>query len=129
MDNIQEIWKDIDGFEGLYEISNKGRVKTLKPRRGMKSKEGLIAVTHDSWGYPRVLIYKDKKVHAKRIHRLVAINFIPNPLNKVSVNHIDGNKLNNHVDNLEWSTWKENSDHAVMTGLNKHRYDVCKRLA
>ena len=116
---MKEIWKDIIGFEE-YQISNLGRVK---------SKERMIEIHHTNNGayeYPikeRILkasgkrylgvsLIKDNKRYYPNIHRLVALHFITNTNNKKIVNHMDGNKLNNRVDNLEWSTHSENSIHA-----------------
>lgn len=119
MSNLQEIWKQITGYEDLYEVSNLGRVRSVRGR--------LLSQNKDPSGYMKINLSRFGTHKLNRIHRLVAAHFISNPLNKVSVNHKDGNKLNNHVDNLEWNTWKENSDHAIRTGLNKQRYDVSKR--
>lgn len=94
-----EIWKDIKGYEGLYRVSNTGKVFSYKSNRE------LHANTH---GYLVVGLTKDKKQRHKYIHRLVAEAFLPNPKNKPEVNHIDHNTHNNHVTNLEWVTPTEN---------------------
>lgn len=118
-----EIWKPIYGFPH-YEVSNKGRVRSLdrysyhpQGRRLIKGKilEGGI----DSYGYHIVLLYFSSGGNrwTAKVHRLVAEAFIPNPENKPEVNHKDGNKLNNHVDNLEWVTSSENIQHAFEKGL------------
>jgi hypothetical protein len=109
----QEIWKDINKFEGIYQVSNFGRVKSFK-----QFKDGLILSNKNSNGgyLSLILSCKTHKLHT-RIHRLVAQAFIPNPENKPEVNHRDGNKQNNHVDNLEWTTRAENSRHAIESGL------------
>ena len=119
----QEIWKDVKGFEGIYQISNLGRFRSLD-RRVYQKKRGnkfvkqiykgkIIKGWIQNTGYLTVDI-KGKKCS---IHRLVAEHFIENTMNKEQVNHIDGNKLNNRVDNLEWCTIKENVQHAFKTGL------------
>lgn len=118
---MTEIWKDINGYEGLYQVSNLGRVKSLdrvdcsgRHRVGVTLKPGT---SHN--GYLFVRLSKNSKYSNKRINRLVAEHFIDNPLNKPEVNHCDGNKLNNQVDNLEWSTRSENTLHAFASGLKQ----------
>ena len=110
-----EQWKDIEGYEGLYQISNLGRVKRLI---GINIyKEHYLKPVKDRYGYLYVCLSKNNKHKVKTLHRLVAIYFIPNPDNKPCVNHIDGNKKNNKVENLEWCTYKENTCHAYKTSL------------
>lgn len=109
-----EIWKDIDGFSGYYEISSSGRVRNIRTGRVLKP-----SVTDQ--GYTTVKLYRNNKAKEAKIHRLVASAFIQNPENKPQVNHLDRNKRNNDVSNLEWSTNRENIDHAIRTGLNKTR--------
>lgn len=117
---MQEIWKDIKGFEGLYQVSNMGKVKTFNWRNCHKIR---FLNTFDTDGYLRVCLTKDKKQHKVLLHRLIAEAFIPNPDNKEYINHIDGNKRNNSVSNLEWVTPKENVNHAIKYGL---RPLICK---
>lgn len=111
-----ESWKPVVGYEGLYEVSNLGRVKSL-PRKGTKG--GILSENYsNSKRYAHVLLTKDMKPGTKSVHRLVAAAWIPNPDNKPQVNHKDGDKHNNCVDNLEWVTNLENRRHAIGTGLN-----------
>jgi len=103
-----EIWKEIEGFSN-YQISNYGRVCSLQ-RKGTKG--GILKAVPDKDGYMRVHLYKDKKSYHRKVHRLVAKAFIPNPNNYPQINHKDGIKNNNYYKNLEWSTVKENHYHA-----------------
>lgn len=108
---VEEIWKDIAGYEGLYQVSNFGRVKSLAKLCGHRPKGETILNIQDTRGYKRVTLCKDNKLKKFQIHRLVAIAFIENPENKPCINHKDENKANNNVDNLEWVTWKENTNY------------------
>ena len=108
------IWKDVEGFEGLYKVSNEG-VLVSTPRQGAKG--GVVKQVRTNSGYESYTLHKDGKSRNELVHRLLARHFIANPENKPNINHIDGNKLNNNVENLEWVTPKENSEHAVKTGL------------
>lgn len=98
---MEEIFKDIEGYEGLYQISNYGRVKSLKNRQGNVQ---LLKQQVKPNGYCQVSLYKNNKYGYFNVHRLVAIAFIPNPNNLPEVNHIDEDPTNNRVDNLEWCT-------------------------
>lgn len=114
-----ETWKDIKGYEGLYKISDKGRIKSYHTRgdRQKVGKEHYITPTKTTTGYYKIELMKEHKRRTYKLHRLIAIAFIPNPLKKPYINHIDGNKLNNSISNLEWCTQKENMNHAYKTGL------------
>ena len=114
---MQEIWKPIKGYEGLYEVSNLGRVKSLN--RYHHRHENILKNKITKDGYYETTLVKNGKSKFIRSHRLVALTFIDNPLNKTEVNHKDGNKLNNFVGNLEWVTSSENQLHAYRTGLQK----------
>lgn len=126
---MKEIWKPIKDYEGLYEISNFGNVKILarnytrynyltKRYNIIKVKEKITQGTING-GYRRICLTKNKVEKNKHIHKLVAEAFIPNPNNYSYVNHIDGNKQNNYIDNLEWCTLYQNNTHAYKTGLRK----------
>jgi NUMOD4 motif/HNH endonuclease len=120
-----EIWKDIKGYEGLYQISNYGNITNCRnysaKTHSNKTKFGkLLKPRPNNCGYLRIGLYKDRKVKFFFIHRLVAQHFISNPLDKKMVNHIDGNKLNNHFINLEWVTLSENVKHAYANNLVKN---------
>ena len=107
-----EIWKDIPNYENLYQVSNQGNVKSVCFSKMLKS-------SPNNCGYYKVELYKDKKPKVFYVHRLVAISFIPNPENKKQINHIDGNKANNNVSNLEWCTASENQIHAINHNLRE----------
>ena len=107
---MEEIWKPIKDYEGLYEVSNLGRVKSLK--RFHHQREQILKNKLTKDGYYEIALLKNSKYKYIRIHRIVAQTFIPNEMNKKEVNHKDGNKLNNCVDNLEWCTSSENQKHA-----------------
>ncbi len=113
-----EIWKDIKGFEGYYQISNLGSVRSLDRFDGVNYRKGQpIKPTLKHNGYLQVGLRKHNKRKYILVHRLVAIHFIDNPKNKKQVNHIDCNKKNNKVNNLEWVTSRENQLHAKENGL------------
>ena len=101
---------DIQGYEGLYKIDRKGNVYR-------KNKNRMLKPAPTNWGYLTVDLHKNGKGKTHKVHRMVAMAFIPNPDNKALVNHKDGNKLNNSVENLEWCTYSENLKHAWDKGL------------
>jgi len=118
---LKEIWKPIKGFEGYYEVSNKGRVKSLSrivydagTAKTRKTKEIILKLQLRKKGYLYVNLNKNSKHKAIGVHRLVAYAFISNPENKPQVNHINENKTDNTVNNLEWCTAKENLHHSKL---------------
>lgn len=102
----REIWKDIEGYEGLYQVSNMGRVRSLdrKDKNGQFRNGRVLAGRDDGHGYHTVALYRDGNAKNWLIHRLVAKAFLDNPSNLPEVNHKDENKANNAVSNLEWCT-------------------------
>lgn len=104
----KEYWKPVLGYEGLYEVSNWGRVKSMNYNH--TGKERIMKLVPNKAGYLYVVLYKNGKVKTFRVHRLVAEAFLPNPDNLPEVNHKDENKLNNNVNNLEWCSAKYNSN-------------------
>ena len=100
-----ESWKTVTDYEGLYEVSDQGRVRSLK-----FGKEKILKPGKTPNGYLRVTLYKDRKRKQMSVHRLVAQAFIPNPLNLETVNHRDEVKTNNFASNLEWMTHKDNNN-------------------
>ena len=108
---MTEIWKPVKGFENYYKISNTGKIFSIKKGR-------LKATSYNQDGYERTSLFvHTKKTKHASIHRLVAEAFIPNPNNYTDVNHIDGNKKNNRISNLEWCTRSYNRYHAFKLGL------------
>lgn len=119
MENTQgEVWKSVVGYEGIYEVSNMGRVKSLtrviiNKGRPCCLKEIILKTPVGNRGYPVVNLMGKSAT----VHRMVANAFLPNPDNKPEVNHLDGSKTNNRVENLEWNTGTENQIHSYATGL------------
>lgn len=127
---VEEQWKDIKGYEGLYLISNRGRVLSLYQYK-KNGDSGYFINTRElkksmtTTGYEKVELSKNGKKKSHKIHRLVAKHFVANPFNREVVNHIDGDYLNNNADNLEWCTTAENCLHAIDEGL-KGTFDIDK---
>lgn len=126
-----EIWKDVVGYEGIYEVSNFGRVRTHKNKTTFtkqhgirKWKQRILKEKSKNNRDVRFSLWKNGKSKDFLAHRLVALAFIPNPENKKTVNHIDGNPKNNKVDNLEWATHYENNNHAFDNRLIATSHEV-----
>ena len=121
---MREVFEDLKGYEDSYQISDSGRVFTKRRLIGNQiyyGKELVPQLTED--GYLKVTLSKNSKCKKFYLHRLVAIQFLNNPMNLPQVNHKDGNKLNNNITNLEWCTKQENQNHAVRTGLMQRGQD------
>lgn len=120
---MEEIWKDIEGFEG-YLVSNLGRVKSLSResywnyKRTRTIRERLLALHPDKKGYLMAWLYKEGKKHTRKVHRLVANAFLPNIENKPQIDHINTNKQDNRVENLRWCTGQENSNNPITARHN-----------
>ena len=115
----KEIFKDIDGYEGLYQISNFGNVKSLPKRDGNGNRERILKqeiMKRDHTNYRRVAFSSNGIVKRFQVHRLVGLAFISNPENKAQINHIDNNGENNNASNLEWATSFENMRHSYNQG-------------
>lgn len=110
---MEEIWKDIKGYEGLYQVSNLGRVKSLGNGKSNNSKVKILKPCKNKDGYFLITLSKNNKKKSYRINRLVASAFIPNPNNLTQVNHKDEDKTNNRVDNLEWCDSKYNTNYGT----------------
>jgi predicted XRE-type DNA-binding protein len=122
--NKMEIFKDVKGYEGFYQVSNLGNVRSLERKVAHRKKgywqvlkERILKPGNNGKGYLYLTFRKEGEAKNQTIHRLVANAFLDNPENKRCVNHKDGNKLNNKVSNLEWNTHIENMQHAYKTGL------------
>lgn len=134
-------WRDIVGYEGMYSVSSDGRIwsypRHVSRRSGRPNlmRGQLLKIFKDASGYCSVSLTDSLHVHKSYlVHRLVAQAFLPNPDNKPEVNHIDGNKSNNNVQNLEWATRIENQHHAIETGLTpagsaEHMAMMCRKAA
>lgn len=128
---MKEIWKDIPGYETLYQASNLGNIKSIKREHYIPSLNKIIYVNNNKilksaiskHGYKIVVLTRNKKRKTYKVHRLIAMTFIPKIKNKTQVNHIDGNKQNNNVKNLEWCNNSENIKHAY----NNKLVDITKK--
>ncbi len=123
----------LNEFEN-YAITEIGEIYSLKriagrSGKGISTKCNKMKLSSDNNGYQILSLTKNKKRYTRSLHRLVAITFIPNPENKRTINHIDGNKKNNNVSNLEWATYKENSDHAWENNLKKPQHGETNGMA
>lgn len=126
---MRESWKDVKGYEGLYQVSSFGRVKRMTKKvynPGTYSgectyREKLLSPHIDSVGYYQILLRNKNKIKRVRVHRIVAEAFIDNPNELPVINHKDGNKLNNNIDNLEWCSHSHNTKEAFRIGLAHHK--------
>jgi len=129
---MKEIWKAVKDYEGIYEISNIGRIRGLdrfivyKDGRLFKKRQEYLSPTISTKGYYYVNLSHQGKVKSFRIHQLVISHFVSKPFNKPQTNHKDGNKLNNKAQNLEWVTNSENQIHAVKLGIRNTKLSVNK---
>ena len=122
---MEEIWKDIKSYEGLYQISNTGKIKSLERYKDNHSKKQLVKEKIrrqiiSKTGYYTCMLTKNGNLKLFKVHRIVAEAFIPNPNNYPIINHIDGNKLNNNVSNLEWCSYSHNEKEDYKLGLIKN---------
>lgn len=124
IENQFENYLEIPGYEGLYEIDHFGNIRSLDKK--VKNKNGyriingkILKAKLDNHGYLKIGLTKNNKQKFYFIHKLVALTFLPNPNNYPIINHIDGNPLNNYVENLEWCTYSHNIKHAYDNGLKK----------
>lgn len=130
MDNInrnKEIWKDISGYEGYYQVSNQGNLRSLDRKvwdsrgyyKNLKGKE--LKGTLSKVGYYMVSLNKEHKISKEYVHRLVCETFLGKEEHHECVNHINGDKTDNRVENLEWTTYSENNKHAYEINLKSNR--------
>ena len=120
---MEEVWKDVVGYENLYRVNNFGEIMTLEKDIWTHNKTRVqhrpakkLKAYKNMWGYMKVKLYKDGIKKEQFVHRIVAMAFIDNPENKPCINHIDNDRTNNNVSNLEWCTYQENSDWAKIQG-------------
>lgn len=132
---MTEIWKDVVGYEGRYQVSNLGRIKritritkwiSINGKEAYRlDKEKIFSLEVGKTGYPIIRLHKNGHKRRVTVHRLVAQAFIPNPQNKPCINHKDGNRTNNNINNLEWCTYSENNLHEWRC-LKKKAYNALK---
>ena len=119
----REIWKDIKDYEGLYQVSSNGIIKSLPrtiiKRNGQHQKRQgkILSPSLDRYGYPKVVLHKNNIKKNESIHKLVGVSFLNKKETQNQINHLDGNKLNNNIKNLEWVSAKDNTQHAIKNGL------------
>lgn len=130
-----EIWKDIEGFCGFYKINSYFEIRSIaritiqKNDKIYSVKDRILKQCIDDGGYLCIKLRKDKKTITVRVHRIIAKTFIPNPNNYPCVNHKDGNKMNNSIENLEWCTYAQNTQHAIdKLGAKMGKYSGTKEV-
>jgi hypothetical protein len=132
--DFMEIWRDVEGYDGKYQVSNLGNVRSVDRTFSnscgvMVTRKGIMLnPIQNRCGYMKVTMHKEGKVNTEVIHRLVAVAFVPNPNNLPQVNHKDGNKRNNDVSNLEWCTALSNMHHAKQQGLRNNALEYAKSM-
>ncbi len=131
---MEEVWKDIKNFEELYQVSNLGRVKSCN--RFKNNNGGLVKISEkimkphlNTSGYYQAILSKNNKKYMPLLHRLMAEAFLDNPNNYPQINHINGIKTDNRLENLEWCSASENQKHAYKTGLSETRFNENARHA
>lgn len=119
LNSTEEIWRDMIGYEGRYQVSTRGQIRSILSNHGRAQQKIIkLFIYSNSSNYLYAQLWIKDKKHIEAAHRAVAKAFVPNPGNKPMVNHKDGDKQNNRPDNLEWVTCSENALHAYATGLN-----------
>ena len=126
MSKIEELWKDIDGFEGLYKISNMGRIMSVGKKRGAVRYPDTILEGHICKGYYNVCLSKNYNRKFFDIHRLVALHFVAGYKENLVVNHKNENKLDNRAENLEWRTIKENLNYGSARERLREAKEACQ---
>jgi len=116
----EEMWKPVAGYEGLYSVSNRGRVRRDK-YKGIR-KPTILKPRNSNHGYKQVALFRNSQRKEKYVHTLVATAFIDRPIEATEVNHKNGIKADNDVKNIEWSNRKHNIRHSIKTGLRKRRF-------
>lgn len=120
MNEYYELWADVRGYEGVYQVSNTGKVRRMWRQQALNE---IMQKNKKGSEYKRVCLCIHGKKKEYSVHRLVAEAFIPNPNYYPQINHIDGKKGNNRADNLEWCSPKQNTQHAIKTGLRNYNGD------
>lgn len=127
---MNEIWKDIKGYENLYQVSNMGRVKSLEriiircDNKTQTIKEKILKTRIGNNGYYTIILSKKGEIKKIDIHRLIAIAFIPNPDNKPCIDHINGDRTDNRIENLRWVTQKENINNPISISKMKKNHHL-----
>ncbi len=123
---MKEVWKDIPGYEGYYQVSNKGRIRSLDRIKIIKGQ--ILKQMDNGRGYKKVTLCKNGRYKQTYAHRLVGKVFLDNEENKRTINHKDGDKSNNKVNNLEWATYSENERHKLLNNGRKITFEQAKEI-